>query len=207
MTQAIGVNILVVLFGYLIGSIPFAFIISKFRGIDIRERAIDGARGASLTWRNAGKVYGVLVAALDISKGVLSLLIAERLSGNPWIVVLAGFAAIIGHNWSLYMKFTGGKGAATTGGNLFYLLPREALVAILITGIPLLFVRKKKKFVVPLIKKEFRVSNFFSGVSFGTLFIVSLLMNGPSAYSFSPLIYAVPMFIKDYQMKKNRKKS
>lgn len=199
-----GVSVLVIILGYLLGSIPFAFIIAKFKGVDIRNRAVDGARGASLTWRKVGKIYGLLVAALDILKGLISVFIAQKFSGQPTVVILAGLAAIIGHNWSLYMKFTGGKGAATTGGSLVYILPEQFLISFLIILLPILFfLRTKKSFILPGFKKKFKTSNFFSGIFFGVMFIVSASMNHFSVYTFSPLIFSVPMFLKDRQIKNN----
>ena len=62
MIQNLGINILVIVVAYLIGSIPFAFIVSRFKGVDIRKKAIDGARGASLTWSRRGD--GVVPARL-----------------------------------------------------------------------------------------------------------------------------------------------
>lgn len=203
MIQNLGINILVIVVAYLIGSIPFAFIVSRFKGVDIRKKAIDGARGASLTWRNVGKLYGILVAALDILKGILVVLLAENFSGVPLIIVLAGLAAIIGHNWSVYMNFTGGKGAATTGGGLVYLLPREFLISFFLILLPFVFSRRKEYLSFPFARKSFKKTNFFSGVFFGILFIVSLTINGISAYSFSPVIFSMPMFLKNLQIKKN----
>ena len=198
-------SISVIALGYLLGSIPFAFLIGKLRGVDIREKAVDGARGASLTWKNVGKVYGILVATFDISKGFLSVMIADRICGNPMITVLAGLAAIIGHNWSLYMGFTGGKGAATTGGNLFYLMPKELLIAFLIILLPLCIIRKKKYFKFSIINKKFKTSNFFSGVFFTVLCTVVIAYDRKSITSFSPIIYSIPMIIKDAEIKKRLK--
>ncbi|MDD5551849.1 MAG: glycerol-3-phosphate acyltransferase [Candidatus Pacebacteria bacterium] len=207
MITTLGISVLVIILGYLLGSIPFAFIIAKFKGVDIRDRAIDGARGASLTWRKVGKIYGLLVAALDILKGLISVFIAQKFSGQPTVVILAGLAAIIGHNWSLYMKFTGGKGAATTGGSLVYILPEQFLISFLIILLPILFfLRTKKSFILPGFKKKFKTSNFFSGIFFGVMFIVSSATNHFSVYTFSSLIFSVPMFFKDRQIKKNNLK-
>lgn len=198
-------SIFVIVLSYLLGSIPFAFLIGKLKGVDIRKKAIDGARGASLTWRNVGKVYGALVATLDISKGFVSVIIANIICQNPMITVLAGLAAIIGHNWSLYMNFTGGKGAATTAGNLFYLLPKESLIAFLIILLPLFIARKKEYFVLPVINKKLKKTNFFSGVFFTALCAVAVAYGKRSIVSFSPIIYSIPMIIKDAEIKRSLK--
>lgn len=198
-------SIFVIILGYFLGSIPFSFLISKLKGIDIREKVIDGARGASLTWRNVGKVYGTLVAVLDISKGFTSVMIANNISKNPLVTVFAGLAAIVGHNWSIYMGFTGGKGAATTAGNLFYLIPKEFLIAFLIIFLPLCLIRKKKFFVFPGTKKQFKTSNFFTGIFFTVLCTIAIAYNKKFVTSFSPVVYSIPMIIKDIEIKKRTK--
>lgn len=198
-------NLFVILLGYFLGSIPFAFLIGKLKNVDIREKAIDGARGASLTWKNVGKIYGLLVATLDISKGFLAVLIANTISQNTLVAIIAGLAAIIGHNWSIYMNFTGGKGAATTAGNLFYLLPKEFFISFLAISFPVFLFRKKNYFVMPYIKKQFKTSNFLSGVFFITIFGVAMACDKEKISSFSPIIYAIPMIIKDIEIKKREK--
>ena len=204
--QTILVNISVILFGYLVGSIPFAFIVGRAKGVDMTKKARNGARGASLTWRKVGKIYGVIVGVMDISKGFASVIIAETFSGNPLVVVLAGLAAIIGHDWSLYMRFTGGKGAATTAGNLFYLLPIEFVISFFVILLPLYFTRKKEHFIFPGTKKQFKTSNFFSGIFFSVIFVVALLREKAFILSFSPIIYSIPMFLKDCEIKHEMKK-
>ncbi len=112
----------------MLGSIPFAYIVARLRrGIDIRDVG-GGNVGALNTWRQIGPVFGLSVLALDIIKGVLAVLIARWLGLTVAWVCVAGFAAVIGHNWPVFIKFRGGKGAATVLGVLVALTPVELLI-------------------------------------------------------------------------------
>jgi len=112
----------------LLGSIPFAYIVARLRrGVDIRDVG-GGNVGALNTWRQIGPVFGLSVLALDIIKGVLAVLIARWLGLTVAWVCVAGFAAVIGHNWPVFIKFRGGKGAATVLGVLVALTPVELLI-------------------------------------------------------------------------------
>lgn len=116
--------ILVLVLGYLVGSIPFAFVVAKMaKGVDIRKVGT-GNPGAANVYREVGKPYGILVWFLDTFKGVVPMLLGGRVFHLPVIVVAAaGGAAIAGHCWSLFLKFKGGKGVATMGGVTVYLFP------------------------------------------------------------------------------------
>lgn len=121
---------------YLIGSIPFAYIAGRLlKGIDIRQVG-GGNIGAVNTAREIGLVPGLLVLVADIAKGALAVLIALWLDVSLVLVFVAGFAAVVGHNWPVFLKFRGGKGAATTIGVLFALTPvASAITLILIVAI------------------------------------------------------------------------
>jgi len=196
-------EILIIICAYLIGAIPFSVIVSRLKGVDLTKEAVDGARGTSLTWRKAGKVYGIIVAILDISKGILAVYLAKSFSGENIVIILAGLFAIIGHNWSIYLKFTGGKGAATTGGELLYLFPREFFIVGAITLI-FLAIERKKEYLV-FLKRKFRKPNFLSGVFFFLMFFATGCLYNFSTLTFSPLIFSFPMLIKDYQIKRNER--
>ncbi len=116
--------------GYLLGSIPFAYIAGRLlRGIDIRQVG-GGNMGAVNTAREIGLVPGLLVLVADIGKGALAVLIALWLDLSLIMVFAAGFAAVVGHNWPVFLKFKGGKGAATTIGVLFALTPVEFAISL-----------------------------------------------------------------------------
>ena len=114
-----------IVIAYLLGSIPFAYIAGKLlKGIDIRQVG-GGNMGAMNTAREIGPVPGLLVLVADIAKGSLAVIIALRLDLSLILVFGAGFAAVLGHNWPVFLKFRGGRGAATTIGVLFALVPLE----------------------------------------------------------------------------------
>ena len=103
---------------YLLGSVSSAYIIAKCSGkIDIRDEA-DGRISAAAVYRRVGLKSFVGVVAMDIGKAALAVLIAQWLDAPPVIVMLAGAAAIAGHQWSLFLKFQGGLGATTIAGVL-----------------------------------------------------------------------------------------
>src|SRR5579862_9434532 len=100
---------LVVLLGYLIGSVPFAWLLARRWGTDLR-RVGSGNLGAANVLRATGVTPGVLVAVLDIAKGAASVAVARRMGADESAVAVAGFAAIIGHIYPVWLRFRGGKG-------------------------------------------------------------------------------------------------
>lgn len=119
-----------IIIGYLLGSIPFSYIIARRRsGVDIRDVG-GGNAGALNTFREIGPLYGIAVLFCDIAKGALAVLVTRWLGLPILWVGAAGFAAVVGHNWPVYIKFRGGKGAATTMGVLIPLLPGELFIGL-----------------------------------------------------------------------------
>jgi len=133
---------------YLVGSIPTAYIFARlFRGVDIRQYG-SGNVGATNAFRVIGKVPAIIVLAIDIFKGyVATTFIANSFlyiipATRPELYqVLCGLAAIAGHNWSVFLKFKGGKGVATSAGVVAGLIPKifwlgftTWAVAFLLTG-------------------------------------------------------------------------
>jgi glycerol-3-phosphate acyltransferase PlsY len=111
-----------VLAGYLLGSIPPSFLAGKIaRNIDIRQYG-SGNAGATNVLRVLGVKAGIVVFLADILKGVLAALVGRWMAGETG-AVLAGFAAIVGHNWPVFLNFRGGKGIATSFGVLLVLFP------------------------------------------------------------------------------------
>jgi glycerol-3-phosphate acyltransferase PlsY len=111
---------LAALLGYLVGAIPFGLIIGRLtRGIDLREFG-SHRTGATNALRTLGLRWAALVFVLDVSKGVAAVLLARALFAEDplveWAAAAAGFAAILGHNWSVFIGFTGGRGVATSAG-------------------------------------------------------------------------------------------
>ena len=127
---------LAIVAAYLIGSIPFALLLTRRGGaIDLR-RLGSGNLGAANVLRASGVRAGVIVAVLDVAKGAASVALATRIAGGPLTPALAGFAAIVGHIYPVWLKFKGGKGVATACGVFSILTPLAvppALVVFLVT--------------------------------------------------------------------------
>ena len=111
-----------VLLAYCLGSIPFALLMARRWGADLRLVG-SGNLGAANVMRASGLRAGVLVALFDITKGVASVVLAERFSGNPSVPALAGIAAVVGHVYPAWLRFRGGKGVATACGVFSVLTP------------------------------------------------------------------------------------
>ena len=128
-------TIIAVIIGYLLGSIPFAYIAGHLKkGVDIRQ--VGGRNvGALNIMREIGVAVGFAVFAADIAKGAAAVLIAQWLGLSLIWVFIAGFAAVAGHNWPVFLGFKGGKGAATTMGVLLALVPREFAISFAIIAI------------------------------------------------------------------------
>lgn len=121
--------ILGVFAAYLIGSIPFGFLVARARGVDI-FRAGSGNIGATNVARVLGRKFGLLVFALDVLKGAFPTLAALRLFNDSRWAVLIGLAAIVGHMFPVFLRFRGGKGVATGFGVVAVLLPAPAFIAL-----------------------------------------------------------------------------
>lgn len=114
---------------YLFGSVPWAFIIGRINGIDIRKQG-SGNVGATNVMRVLGRKWGIMCFVLDFLKGLLPVLAVQMLisqkilTASPdALVISAGLAAVAGHIWSVFLKFKGGKGMATGGGVLVGIAP------------------------------------------------------------------------------------
>jgi glycerol-3-phosphate acyltransferase PlsY len=131
--------IAVAVVAYLLGSIPTGFLVAKVRGVDIRAVG-SGNIGAANTFRAVGKVAGIFVLLMDALKGVAAVLVCFpilKLFGitHPAVTihyrVLAGAFVVLGHNYTCWLHFKGGKGIATTGGAYLALAPISVLFALL----------------------------------------------------------------------------
>lgn len=135
MTGPLG-GLLLVLIGYLIGSLPFGMLAGRLAGgVDLRQT---GSRrtGATNTLRTVGWRWAGVVLLLDVAKGAVAVLLARALyvAGPPgsreWVEAAAGVAAVIGHNWSALIGFRGGRGVATAGGGMLVISPLTVVVAV-----------------------------------------------------------------------------
>ena len=112
---------------YLLGSIPSAYLAGRMvKGKDIRNEG-DHNPGAGNVYRNIGPRAGLIVAAVDIGKGSVAVLLARVILEGTGVEMAAGAAAVAGHNWPIYMKLRGGRGAATTVGVFCGLIPIPAI--------------------------------------------------------------------------------
>jgi glycerol-3-phosphate acyltransferase PlsY len=119
--------LLAAILGYVLGAIPFGVLVGKWtHGVDLRAY---GSRrtGATNALRTLGTGAAGAVFALDVAKGLAAVLLTLLLfAADPaveWAAALAGVAAIVGHNWSVFIGFTGGRGSSTAGGGLLGMSP------------------------------------------------------------------------------------
>ena len=119
--------------GYLLGSIPSGLIVSRvYRGVDVRDQG-SGKTGFTNTLRSLGLGAAIVVLVADIAKGAVPVLIARLVFDDPWAATLTGVAALIGHTFPVFAEFRGGRGVATAFGALIAIAPGAA-VAVLIAG-------------------------------------------------------------------------
>jgi glycerol-3-phosphate acyltransferase PlsY len=112
-----------VVLAYLIGSVPFALLVARKWGAKDLRRVGSGNLGAANVLRASGVTAGVIVALLDVGKGVAGVLVAARLDGSNATPAVAGLAAIVGHIYPVWLRFRGGKGVATACGVFAALAP------------------------------------------------------------------------------------
>lgn len=120
----------VILAAYVIGSVPFALLLSRRAGGQDLRRVGSGNLGAANVLRAAGLRAGIAVALLDIAKGALSVALARQMSDQPAAAAVAGLAAIVGHIYPVWLRFRGGKGVATACGVFSVLTPMSMLPAL-----------------------------------------------------------------------------
>ncbi len=180
-------EIIVILAAYFLGSIPSAYIVGRLlKGIDMREVG-DGRIGTSFTIRRLGLASGITVAIMDFTKGVIAIILAEMFNVPLIIVLLCGVIVVVGHNWSIFLGFKGGKGAATTFGVLASLMLAPFLIALSIVAIPYFLTHR---------------STLATGIMFGILPILlwaesmlGILPMLPWVQDISPLLIIFPLFL------------
>lgn len=135
------------LIGYFLGSIPSAYLVTRrLTGRDIRQMG-GGNMGGLNTFREVGVGAGAAVVLMDLAKGALAVSVAYYLLiQNAQWVILTGFAAVIGHNWPIWLDFKGGKGLGPAFGAMLFLLPvyglpQHLLILVLLVFIPLAITR------------------------------------------------------------------
>lgn len=178
--------ILICIIAYLLGSIPTSFIFGKLtQGIDLRKYG-SGNVGATNALRVLGTPLGLLTLLIDLTKGFFPVFIVQNLLPSPDLLlpVLAALAAILGHIFTIFLKFKGGKGVATSAGAIIALAPEHVLIALTIFLIIVIFTRfvslgsifaALSLFILQLIqflKTDFDNSELFIFISFVVVFIL-----------------------------------
>ena len=133
---------LVVIPSYIVGAIPASFIMGKaVRGIDLREHG-SGNLGAANTFRVLGRRAAIPVLLFDIGKGFFAVwYFPGLLDGAIWLSLLAAVSVVIGHNYSVFVRFSGGKGVGTTAGAFLALAPYAVIFCVVIWIATLLLTR------------------------------------------------------------------
>lgn len=136
-----GVGVIFMLLAYFFGAIPFGYIAGKMNGVDLREHG-SGNIGATNAVRVLGKKWGLPVFVLDFLKGFFPVWLASRffpegasLDTRAILIVLVGMSAVLGHTYTCWLKFKGGKGVATAAGVVVALVPGPAGLVILTWGL------------------------------------------------------------------------
>lgn len=116
---------------YIAGAIPTGYLVVKrLKGFDIRERG-SGNPGTANVFRMAGALPGAITLIVDGLKGYLPVLLARKLfPDQPNLAILCGAAAVIGHDWTIFLGFKGGKGVATSGGVFLALMPKAVACTV-----------------------------------------------------------------------------
>jgi glycerol-3-phosphate acyltransferase PlsY len=157
-------KLVVLIISYLIGSFPTALVYSKaVHGQDIRYIG-DGNIGARNTTHQFGTFAGIIVGVVDISKGVMAMILASAFQLPLVWQLAAGAASILGHDFSIFARFSGGKGLATTTGVFLVLFPTPALIGGALYGAIYYF---------------FHHSDLAASISMGVYVLLVVLMGAP----------------------------
>ncbi|HEY4612856.1 MAG TPA: glycerol-3-phosphate 1-O-acyltransferase PlsY [Bacteroidota bacterium] len=182
---------IVILLSYIVGSIPTSIMLSKWRhGFDIRTKGSGNAGGTNV-FRVLGWKSGVFVTLIDIGKGILATVLVARLFWDPTlpfynrtpfddftiIQIICGAAAIVGHIWTAFAGFRGGKGLATSAGMLIGITPTELAICVAVF------------FVVFLAWKYVSLSSIAAAITFPVSMFVRQNIFGDEIQSYLTLIY------------------
>ncbi len=187
MVSDIVLALLVIAIAYLLGSLPSAYLVGRvMKGLDLRE-AGDGRLGAAATYRRVGLTGGIIVGLMDLTKGAAAVFLAQFLGLPLPIVLLAGLAVVVGHNWSVFLRFKGGKGALTIYGVLASLMLWELLVALALGGIFYLITHK---------------TGMATGFLLGFLSLINWITGSLVLLIILPTFISLPMVLKHIFMTK-----
>lgn len=182
--------LIIVILGYLIGSVPFAYVIGKlFYRTDVREHG-SGNLGGSNTGRVLGKKAGVAVMALDLLKVTFSVFLAMKISTHPWNIACGSLAAAIGHCYPIYVHFRGGKAVAALYGFLFALWICAGYSAW-IFFLPLAFY-----LAVLAVTKIVSLSSILSSVF---VVILAFLLNADPSIIFATAVFSILIILRHHE--------
>jgi len=156
--------IILIIFGYLLGSIPWGYLISKTKGIDIRKVG-SGNIGGTNVIRALGTKWGLLVAILDLLKGVIPVYLAISFLVFDWQIASVAITPVLGHIFPVWLGFKGGKGVATTLGVLFIILEWKILLPFLLVWLLVLVVSQISSFSNLLMVSYLPLTLWFSSFS------------------------------------------
>ena len=163
-------GIFFIVLGYLLGSIPFAYLVARLRGVDVFQIGTSNP-GAANVFRTIGRGAGILVLAGDVVKGTVPALLVQWAGVSPWIALTAGVAALVGHWYPVFLRFRGGAGLATAMGVAYGMMPLVGLLATT-PALALLYLRRN--------------TGVAAGVGFLLFVAVALLLDRPV-----PLVLAI----------------
>jgi len=137
-----------ILLGYFLGSLPWGYIIFRYMKHDDIRNYGSGNIGATNVGRFLGKKWAVIVTLADMFKGSVALIVAYLfMIRDPWIISMIGIAAVLGHNFPVWLGFKGGKGVSTTYGVVIFYYPPLSLVIAAMGGITWFVVLKVSRYV------------------------------------------------------------
>lgn len=168
---------LIIPVAYLLGSIPWGFLLTQtLVGKDIRHYG-SGSTGTANVLRTAGSKLAIIVLLLDVSKGALSVALAKAVAGTEGAMVAGGLASLAGHNWPIFLSFKGGRGVATGLGAMLVMHPMAIAIAATVY-IPVIFVS--------------RYSSLGSLTGVASAFIATLILALVDFASYTLLLYTGP---------------
>ena len=134
-TQPLAQYLILAPLAYLLGSVPWGFLVVRLlHGVDVREYG-SGRTGTSNVLRTGGLKSAALVLVLDLSKGALAVLLAKVVSDTPAAEVTAGLLVLAGHNWSMFLGFKGGRGIMPAAGAVLIISPIALVLCVLAWGV------------------------------------------------------------------------
>lgn len=154
-------GLLFIALSYLLGSLPFAYLVARARGVDVFQIGTNNP-GAANVFRRVGRSVGVVVLVFDVFKGALPVLLARWAGVSPWLALAMGGAAILGHWYPVFLRFRGGAGLATAVGVTYAMMPLASLVATPFS-LGVLYIRRNVGHAAVFGYISFFVAAFFLG--------------------------------------------